>query len=260
MGDDVTGFSFNSELAANYESGAQKIRVMSEDWVHRSIFCPCCGTKTLEQYQNNNPAADFYCLACSEDFELKAKGGRLGKKIVDGAYATMIEKIKNKQNPNLFFMTYNSQNLLVENLILVPKHFFTLKTLEKRPPLSSTARRAGWVGCNFLLEELPNSGKIYIVQNQCTRSKTDVMSDWAKTVFLREENTDSKSWLLDVMSCIEKLRRPHFFLSDMYAFESELSLRHPRNKHIQPKIRQQLQTLRDRGYLEFIGSGEYLVL
>lgn len=43
-------------------------------------------------------------------------------------------------------------------------------------------------------------------------------------------------------------------------FEQELSVLHPKNRHIQPKIRQQLQVLRDRHVLEFLGPGHYRML
>ena len=46
-------------------------------------------------------------------------------------------------------------------------------------------------------------------------------------------------------------------LEDMYAFEQDLSVIHPENKNIKPKIRQQLQFLRDKGYLEFVEAGKY---
>ncbi|MGC8581819.1 MAG: hypothetical protein ACP5MW_05710, partial [Thermoplasmata archaeon] len=36
-----------------------------------------------------------------------------------------------------------------------------------------------------------------------------------------------------------------------------LAEKHPNNKHIKDKIRQQLQILRERGYLEFKGNGKY---
>jgi type II restriction enzyme len=32
---------------------------------------------------------------------------------------------------------------------------------------------------------------------------------------------------------------------------------HPANRNIRPKIRQQLQVLRDMGLVEFLGGGEY---
>ncbi len=59
------------------------------------------------------------------------------------------------------------------------------------------------------------------------------------------------------MRCIDSLNKKEFLLDDLYKFESELSKLHPENRHIKDKIRQQLQFLRDRGYLSFIGGGKY---
>ena len=82
-----------SEIASNYSSAPQKIRVLTESWVGNSIFCPNCGS-ALNRFENNSPVADFYCNKCSEEYELKSKNGEMGKKIVDGAYSTMIERLK----------------------------------------------------------------------------------------------------------------------------------------------------------------------
>jgi hypothetical protein len=41
----------------------------------------------------------------------------------------------------------------VENVILIPRFAFPLSAIEKRKPLAETARRAGWVGCNILLQQ-----------------------------------------------------------------------------------------------------------
>ena len=43
----------------------------------------------------------------------------------------------------------------------------------------------------------------------------------------------------------------------MYSFVDELQVKHPDNNHIPDKIRQQLQFLRDKGIIEFKGSGVY---
>ena len=43
----------------------------------------------------------------------------------------------------------------------------------------------------------------------------------------------------------------------MYAFASNLQLKHPENKHVKDKIRQQLQVLRDKGMIEFVSRGHY---
>ena len=233
---------------------------MSESWMHDSTFCPNCGNQSIEPYRNNNPAADFYCNSCSEDYELKCKNGSFGTKIVDGAHRTMIEKIKLESNPNFFLMTYCKQALSIQNLLVIPKHFFTTDIIEKRKPLSSQAKRSGWVGCNLLLNKIPSTGKIFLIQNQTIRNKSEILNDWGKMLFLRDESNASKAWILDIIKCIEKMNKPGFSLNDIYHFENYLAHAHPNNFHIKPKIRQQLQLLRDKGFLKFTGKGYYHVL
>ena len=132
------------------------------------------------------------------------------------------------------------------------------KRIEKRKPLAPTAQQAGWVGCNIILQSVPLSGKIFFVKNRAVEPKDKVLSEWKKTLFLRDEREIStKGWLLDVMRFVEKLGLQNFTLDDIYAFERELSGLHPENKHIKDKIRQQLQVLRDKGYLQFISRGRY---
>jgi type II restriction enzyme len=63
--------------------------------------------------------------------------------------------------------------------------------------------------------------------------------------------------MLDVLNCVEKIRKDKFSLEDVYRFESELQIKHPLNNNIQAKIRQQLQFLRDKNFITFIGHGIY---
>jgi type II restriction enzyme len=48
-----------------------------------------------------------------------------------------------------------------------------------------------------------------------------------------------------------------FTTADAYAFARELEQLHPDNRHVRDKIRQQLQVLRDLGWLLHIGRGEW---
>ena len=67
-------------------------------------------------------------------------------------------------------------------------------------------------------------------------------------------------WSLDIIDCIEELDKKRFTLQEMYDFQEQLKEKHPENNHIQAKIRQELQKLRDNGYLEFIDNqGNYKV-
>ena len=66
-----------------------------------------------------------------------------------------------------------------------------------------------------------------------------------------------RGWTLDVLRAIGEIGRRSFTLSDAYAYENRLRMLHPNNKNIRPKIRQQLQVLRDLGILRFLGAGQY---
>lgn len=89
---------FDQSLGLGYKSNSQKIRVMSESWVNDNIFCPVCGNARISKLENNRPVADFQCPSCGEIFELKSKDGRIGRKISDGAYDTMISRITSMTN------------------------------------------------------------------------------------------------------------------------------------------------------------------
>lgn len=248
-----------SPLADDYNSNSQKIRVLTEAWVGKNIFCPSCGLY-VKNYENNKPVADFYCSKCNEDYELKSKKDAMGKKIVDGAYTTMIERLQSQSNPNFFFLNYDKDTYNIKNFVVIPKHFFIPEIIEKRKPLASTARRAGWVGCNILLHGIPESGKIFYIKDSSIQSKNKIIDEWNKTSFLKDfSNLRAKGWLLDIVKCIEALNVKSFSLNEIYNFEKYLKIKHPENNNIQAKIRQQLQILRDKNYLEFVERGKYRI-
>lgn len=252
---------FDRRLADQYRSPSQKARVLTEGWVKKQVYCPNCGNSYLEKYSNGKPVADFFCGNCSEDFELKSKKSSFGQRVVDGEYETMLARLSDTKTPNLFLLNYDLHSLQVSNLFVVPKHFFVPEIIEKRKPLSEEAERSRWVGCNILLGMIPQAGKIFLIKDKQVEPKEKVVSIWQKTLFLREEKAaKAKGWLLDVMRCIESLGQKEFSLADIYQFETILSQQHSNNRHIKDKIRQQLQLLRDKGYLKFVGRGKYSIV
>lgn len=245
------------ETQSAYTSGTQKAREWTEAWVSAWAYCPHCGNAKMSQFPNNRPLADFLCGSCSEEFELKSQKGKFGAKVADGAYKTKCERLASSNNPNLLLMNYDVKSLSVVNLLIVPKHFFVREIIEERKPLAATARRAGWIGSNIILSRVPDSGKIHIVKDRLVRLKDVVLEEWQKTLFLRSESPETRGWLLDVMKCVESLGKRDFTLDEVYAFERHLGDLYPGNQNVRPKIRQQLQYLRDRGFIEFISRGSY---
>ena len=140
---------------------------------------------------------------------------------------------------------------------LIPRMFFSESVVEKRNPLAPEARRAGWVGCNILLSEIPADGKITVVSAGVPVQKDTVRSEFSRVKELAKVPPSLRGWTLDVLSAIRRLGKRDFSLQELYEFESDLSALHPKNENVRPKIRQQLQVLRDLGLLHFGARGIY---
>ena len=249
--------SFNSKLANGYKSKSQIARVLTETWTEQHMYCPVCGWPTISKFPNNRAVADFYCPNCNSQFEQKSKNGAFGEKISDGAYHTFIQRITSNDNPDFFIMSYSLKNMRVEDLYFIPKFFFVPEIVERRKPLSENAKRTGWVGCNILLSEIPIQGRIPIIEKGAFLDKSYVLNRVKKAQIINVENIAARSWLMDILQCVNKIKSDDFTLNMMYSFEKELSMKHPNNKNIRAKIRQQLQKLRDYGVIVFLGNGHY---
>jgi type II restriction enzyme len=108
------------------------------------------------------------------------------------------------------------------------------------------------------VSNVPELGKIFFVQNGVVRGKDEVLERWNKTGFVKSTgDIEAKGWLLDVLMCVERIKKQEFSLDDVYAFEGVLKAKHPANHNVKAKVRQQLQLLRDKGVIEFLGGGRY---
>ena len=225
--------------------------------VLKNLYCPNCQSPSLRGLAANTPAVDYSCPDCSAPFQLKARSSAFAGRIVDAAYSTMVRAIREECTPNLFALHYEPEEWRVANLILIPHFAFPLSAIEKRKPLGPDARRAGWVGCNILLSAIPLDA-----QNSCNRRrKACCPCGCSRTIcsnsLLEALKAEQRGWTLDVLNVVRSLGKAEFNLSEVYAFESKLARLHPNNRHVQPKIRQQLQVLRDLGLLQFLGGGDY---
>jgi type II restriction enzyme len=73
----------------------------------------------------------------------------------------------------------------------------------------------------------------------------------------KKSSTCSRGWPLDVLIAVRSLNKTAFSNEDAYTLEPHLKKLHPRNRHIRDKIRQQLQVLRDLGFLTHLAHGEW---
>ena len=169
----------------------------------------------------------------------------------------MKRAILTDRTPNLYVLHYDLTAWAVRTVILIPHFAFALSAIECRPPLAPTARRAGWVGCNILLNKIPQDARIPIVADGTARPAAEVRCAYRRLRPLEKLKVEKRGWTLDVLNVVRSLNKPEFSLSDVYCRADELAKLHPDNAHVRDKIRQQLQVLRDLGLLAFLGSGEY---
>jgi type II restriction enzyme len=141
--------------------------------------------------------------------------------------------------------------------LLVPRFSFSISTIEKRKPLSPFARRHGWIGCNIVLRNFPIDAKIPVVSNGVVADPGTVRKQYGRLRPLDKLAHDVRGWTLDLLRVLREIGKQEISLEDAYALERELARLHPQNLHVRDKIRQQLQRLRDLGFVEFLGRGRY---
>lgn len=240
-------------------SRSQIARVVTEDWCAREMYCPGCAVESLDRTRPGSPSCDFICNTCEERYELKSCKHQFGARIPDFAYSSMLDAIRSDRTPNLLAIQY-SPTFSIVNLFVVPRYFITETVIEKRPPLGAHARRAGWVGCNILLNRIPIDGQITVVREGVPAAIAEVRARFLRAKQLKKLPVAQRSWTVDVLNAIRSLNQAQFSLADIYGLDADLAKLHPNNRNIRPKIRQQLQVLRDMGVLAFVTPGQYKVV
>jgi len=246
-----------SDILAGYTSPAQRARVATEAWAEENAFCVECSGETLKPEPRNTKAIDFRCPRCDAPFQLKSRSSSISGRINDAAYSAMRHSIENDRTPNLFVLRYEREAWSVRDLIVIPRFAFPLSAIECRKPLAPTAQRKGWVGCNILLDKIPEDARIPVVRAGIAESRAKVRRRYAELRGLSRLDVAKRGWTLDVLRIVRELGRERFALGDVYARAEELAKLHPKNRHVNDKIRQQLQVLRDMRLVRFVGKGEY---
>jgi type II restriction enzyme len=242
--------------APGYKSPAQISRVLSESWFRENGYCMACESDRLWQTPTNTKAADFTCRVCNERYELKTFCSKPPKALVDGAYGALMSLIESGSAPTLMLLE-RTEEWWITGLTAVHHMFLTPSVIQKRNPLSHTARRAGWVGCNIRLDRMAPDAQIPVISGGVPVDPKAVRTRFHYFDRLKAIPLKGRDWTALTLRLVRALGRSEFSLSEIYSKEWEFSLAYPGNKNIRAKIRQQLQVLRDLGYLEFLGQAMY---
>lgn len=239
----------------SYSSASQIARVRTEKWAAENLYCVACNNSLLQPTPSNCKGVDFYCSRCGERYQLKSGQGVLGKRIVGAAYNATIEALLSEKAPNLLCLQYLANRVVT--MVVVPRHFLTLDKIEKRPPLQLSARRAGWVGCNIRVDLIPPEGRIEMIRDSHVYERTIVRDAYQRCIRLKDIPIEARGWLLAVLAQVHILAKPQFSLAELYSRVPHLETMFPLNNHVKDKVRQQLQRLRDLGFIDFVEPGQY---
>jgi type II restriction enzyme len=229
---------------------------VSEAWVLRNGYCLACKSDSLLQTTANTRSKDFICPQCSHGYELKSTSGSFRRRITDGAFSAMTTTIREGRTPSFLLLEYSS-TWEVRDLTALHHSLITQDCIEKRRALGPTARRAGWVGCNIILPKIALEGRIPLVTAGNAQSREASRTAFARLQFLSRMPAKGRGWAASLLNLLRQLPSNRFSLSDAYLFEKHLSALYPGNNNVRPKIRQQLQVLRDAGIIEFETRGHY---
>jgi type II restriction enzyme len=246
----------DSNLATEFNSPSQRARIVTEAWTAANAYCVACDSNRLLATPANTKARDFECDHNGHAYELKGSASIHGRKIIDGAFGSMIDRIKTGNAPNLLLMHYGPQ-WRINSLTVIHHLLLTETVIQERKPLSVTARRAGWIGCNILLCDIPVEGKIEIISNGRFLPKADVRRRYALSERLNTISPVGRGWAASVLTELRRLGQQRFTIQDAYSMEPQISAKYPANNNVRAKIRQQLQILRDLGLLRFESRGLY---
>ncbi|MDE3104472.1 MAG: restriction endonuclease [Acidobacteriota bacterium] len=246
----------NIEVARGYTSPAQQARLISEDWISRNAYCLNCNSDRLSQTRANTRTCDFICIHCRHKYELKSKRGAFTRSVVDGSYDTMLATIRSRRTPTFLLLEYTTA-WSITGLRAIHHTLVTETAIQARKPLAITAKRAGWIGCNILLTAVAMQGQIPLVVGGVAYAKEGPRAAFSRLESFSELSSNSRNWMSIVLRLIERIPSGRFALSDLYNHEGELQVLFPNNRNIRPKIRQQLQFLRDANMLKFCGGGIY---
>lgn len=108
-----------------------------------------------------------------------------------------------------------------------------------------------------ILSKVPPAQQVHIpdIESLTSADTSDIYTGGLNTI-----TGSLKGWQLAVFECLMQIKAAQFNTDDINKFVPLLKRKFPNNNHIEAKIRQQLQLLRDNGLLEFLGGGNYMKL
>jgi type II restriction enzyme len=146
----------------NWKSESRIIGEACEYYIKNNVKCIRCNNNNFSKYKTNEASKDLICINCSQKFQVKAKSATQKQvnnikntdifKTIGGEYSTTVKNI-NEQIDYLIIL-YEKQSYKIINILYIKYENINQTCIIPRKPLSTTAKRAGWQGCNIIFNNI----------------------------------------------------------------------------------------------------------
>lgn len=245
------------QLGVPYKSLRAGVGEITEAWGEQNLYCASCTSRSLRRCPRNTAGVDFRCPECGDPYQLKSLAQPLPRRIPDAAYWVMRRLIRTGNAPSLLALHYSPYDWTIRNLLLVPRFAISLSAIRRRKPTLPKGRNKPCVLCDYALDRIPLDARISVVVEGRVAAVSEVRNQFRRLQRLKRQRWYNRGWTMDVLRAAHDLGKADFTLAEMYSRAEQLRRLHPENRHVEPKIRQQLQRLRELGFLEFVEPGHY---
>lgn len=120
-----------------------------------TLPCPICNEKAMKKYKINEKSKDVLCEKCMCQIQIKAtknnKNMKSSLKLLGAEYKTTCLSIKeNTIHYLIVFYSVIDDTYTIDKICFIDCIDINESCIIPRKPLSSTAKRTGWQGCNLV--------------------------------------------------------------------------------------------------------------
>jgi type II restriction enzyme len=137
------------------------------------------------------------------------------RRLIDGDYKVLIDRILGGTTPTLMVLERDFE-WRIRGLTADHHSFLTKEVIEARKPLSPSAKRANWVGCNIRLDLIASDAKLQVVSHGQAIHPSSVRATFQRFNILDQIEPSSRGWTTLTLTLIRGLRSQRFSLQDLY--------------------------------------------
>jgi type II restriction enzyme len=146
----------------NWKSESRIVGEACEYYIKNKIKCVRCNDTNFKKYKTNETSKDLICISCSQKYQIKAKSATQKQvnniknkdifKTIGGEYYTTVKNIY--EQIDYLIILYEKKTYKIINILYIKYENINLNCIIPRKPLSTTAKRAGWRGCNIIFDNI----------------------------------------------------------------------------------------------------------